>query len=678
MDSPLDMPTGTTTALRPDDVEILKNEFPDGGTISSVHSPDKAVFWVEAHYEDQLLKSMRSHGIGGPIASMLSPDIPALTIFGSFLDKSVVQAAQLLADGSRFMVMLRPTMDDPVPKWEQNPVADYSMIDALDEHPGHFVSGDNHNKDSQPAHEETIDSDNSSTTGAGQTDSAKKIGMALRLRGGADEDECSPWLGPIHKSALNITVCPGVGVTHDIWLLSQIQFKLQTEYTDSRRSKPRPQLVSWTRFSSKSESRGVRTDRSYSASGFVVYGHSIFDCESIPCADFTPPNQTTKVTNINTDQNTYTANIVGGVNSIGGLAYAKNKIKTNAVENMNDRVTPKCAVYAGQGNRWNAKKENDASFNSMIFSYQPASIFQEDDQQHPMEVEFSMGITTMSSGIPESASFIARNQTNLWIPNNQLRAKGQGMVVASSAYIPDIHAIRPLNIEENTTVELAGSSLTNLPAAKKTSEYDAALSLSIGLLDQKHPNDKPGFLRKLTNKLSDISLSRRNPIPNASIETVRLHEYIARGWDASLDQWRLPIYPTLDRNFRPGATSSWKLEVTDERGKVLVDPEYKGPRPAPLNRAGEKALQAPGVSAGPLQLGTATTSQISFVTGESSAGSGTVPSVISTQATSIEVAASSPRATSISGQVTAAHDVTTKAGPSSSKGKGKAPEISQT
>jgi NAD(P)H-dependent FMN reductase len=160
---------------------------------------------------------------------------------------------------------------------------------------------------------------------------------------------------------------------------------------------------------------------------------------------------------------------------------------------------------------------------------------------------------------------------------------------------------------------------------------------------------------------------------------VRLHEYIARGWDASLDQWRLPIYPTLDRNFRPGATSSWKLEVTDERGKVLVDPEYKGPRPAPLKRAGEKALQAPGVNTGPSQLGTATTSQFSFVTEESSAGSGTVPSMISTQtqATSIEVAASSPRDTSISGQVTAVHDATIKAEPCRSKGKGKALEISQ-
>ncbi|KAJ7231321.1 hypothetical protein C8J57DRAFT_1581025 [Mycena rebaudengoi] len=110
-------PTGTTAALRLKDVHILKEEFATGGMKSFVHSPADAVLWVEAHYGDLFFKSMRAYGVTGPIAVMLSADIPALVIFGSFLDDTVARLAQLIADWSGFMVMLRPAIDDPVLTW---------------------------------------------------------------------------------------------------------------------------------------------------------------------------------------------------------------------------------------------------------------------------------------------------------------------------------------------------------------------------------------------------------------------------------------------------------------------------------------------------------------------------------------------------------------------------------
>jgi hypothetical protein len=59
------------------------------------------------------------------------------------------------------------------------------------------------------------------------------------------------------------------------------------------------------------------------------------------------------------------------------------------------QVTPKCAVYPWQGARWEADGDGEnpsQSFDSMVFTYQPK--FDENGQQHPMEVEFSVGITT--------------------------------------------------------------------------------------------------------------------------------------------------------------------------------------------------------------------------------------------------------------------------------------------
>ncbi|KAJ7231310.1 hypothetical protein C8J57DRAFT_181416 [Mycena rebaudengoi] len=354
MDSPLDLPTGTAAALHSKNVKILERDFPDGGTISSAHSPDEAVHWVEAHYDDPLLKSIRSHGTGGPIASMLSPDIPALTIFGSFLKKLDVQAAQLLADSSRFMVMLRPITDDPVPKWELRRATihgenDEKLKDTTtrqeDDHQSDAASG-----------EQTIDSDDSSTSSMDETDEMYQTKGVLRLRGGASDDDYSPWLGPDHNFSFAVTLRPDAGNEQCVWLDSKIQFKVQTEYTDSSRAIRRPQIVSWTRFSATSNFPGVFADRSYSSSGFLTYGELIFGISNIPCADFTPPDHTTKATKTKTDQNTIALTLNAGIKPTGTAAYTKNKIEADAVEEANDRVTPKCAVYHRKGERWNRRE----------------------------------------------------------------------------------------------------------------------------------------------------------------------------------------------------------------------------------------------------------------------------------------------------------------------------------
>ncbi|KAJ7231944.1 hypothetical protein C8J57DRAFT_178077 [Mycena rebaudengoi] len=671
MDSPLDLPTGTTTALRPEDVEILENEFPDGGTISSVHSPDKAILWVEAHYEDQLLKSMRSHGIGGPIASMLSSDIPALAIFGSFLEKSVVQAAQLLADSSRIMVMLRPITDDPIPKWERGRVTIYG--DNHDDKKPKGTWREDSDDNQSDAGQQTIDSDDSSAASMDETNEMYAINGVLRLRGGAGDDDYSPWLGPDHNFSYTVTLRPNTGGEQCIRLRSKIQFKVQTEYTDHTRTVRRPQIVSWTRFWASSDVLEVFANRSYSSAGFLAHGELIHEISDIPCADFTPPNHTTKATKTKTDQDTTALTLHAGMKTYGTAAYTKNKIEANAVEKANDRVTPKCAVYSREGKVWDEADINGEplSFHSMIFSYQPE--VDNNGEQYPMKVEFSMGITTMSGENPERISFIAVNQTHLWIPDEQLLAKGYGVVFNSSCYISDIQTDERNPVHERATMERTVSSLTSIPEKTLNKlRSEAAVSLAVGLLKQKDPERKSGIFRKMTKKLSGIA--HRKPSPNNQIPAIRLYECISRGWDVTHAKWRLPIYPTLDRNFRPPDKTSpaaWKLEVVDAKGTVLMDHDDNGTSTVPQTPAPINTLQLPqaGVAGGSGSSGIATASQSSSIPSQLSAG---VPSMVSTPATSIGVPAAGPP-TSLSGQVAADDDTTTpEVGPSKSKGKGRA------
>ncbi|KAJ7920012.1 hypothetical protein B0H13DRAFT_2319930 [Mycena leptocephala] len=67
-----------------------------GGSLMSIHEPAEAV-----------------SGCGGPFAWMLSPEEPALAIFGSYNEPVVVNTAQSLADSSGFPVVIRPACDYP-------------------------------------------------------------------------------------------------------------------------------------------------------------------------------------------------------------------------------------------------------------------------------------------------------------------------------------------------------------------------------------------------------------------------------------------------------------------------------------------------------------------------------------------------------------------------------------
>jgi len=97
--------------LTSDDFNQLQSQW-EGGCIFSVHDSNLADDWLDRHYEHKFLLNLHMREIGGPVASMLSVDVPGLTIFGS-ISSEVIKMAEGLAKLSGFPVMVRPTTEHP-------------------------------------------------------------------------------------------------------------------------------------------------------------------------------------------------------------------------------------------------------------------------------------------------------------------------------------------------------------------------------------------------------------------------------------------------------------------------------------------------------------------------------------------------------------------------------------
>lgn len=173
----------------------------------SAHRPNKAEEWVEDHYDDEVFESARSSGIKGPIPAMFSPGIPALAIFGSFLDNRVPSFAKTIADISGFAVMIRPIGDDPVAK--------FSGLHGSDEAvPRAWNVGDETEDHKNESGEE--DEDEDGDPGEFQHPNPSGTGLegpAFRIRGGRgddsdEEDGQIPWTSKAHRAVVWLKLWP--------------------------------------------------------------------------------------------------------------------------------------------------------------------------------------------------------------------------------------------------------------------------------------------------------------------------------------------------------------------------------------------------------------------------------------------------------------------------------------
>ncbi|KAJ6489787.1 hypothetical protein C8R45DRAFT_1213238 [Mycena sanguinolenta] len=527
-------------AILPEDIQTANSLFSnDGGRFLSAHSPDAALVWIENHYEDDLLITIRKHGLGGPLSAMLSPNVQTLVLFGSILDGWVLEVARLLADVSKFPVMIQPLANNPVTLWTE-PVATKNLHSNTDEvqTAEAFIEDQDDYGSASSESEDSSDIDMSKTSSHG----------VFRFRGGADKSSSKyiPRLSPVHNINIHLNICPTSAKSLTVNMYCKLQFKIQNKYADKHRNGERPQAVSWSRFLVAPESIEVVPDRSYSTVGFFIRERDISFCESLPCEGFIAPRQILKTTETKTRGLTGTMALALNPQPTGGPSIAITRMNTNATEKLNAQVTPKWEVKYSPASSW---KDGQHSYNGQNIVYWPSNW-----NEHPLDVEFSMGINFVDprntkNAEPPHISFIIRNQTMLWIQNNSLKAKGQGIIILTSSYIPDIETQDELYVSEKETVDLVqGPSRTPIKN-EDTSPNEVHFSLSA---IESSKEEKPSLIKRLSNIPQSVKsmISRQEAIPSQMTD-LPLYELRARGWDATTEQWRMPDFPPLQCTMPP-------------------------------------------------------------------------------------------------------------------------------
>ncbi|KAJ7677639.1 hypothetical protein B0H17DRAFT_1139511 [Mycena rosella] len=296
----------------------------------------------------------------------------------------------------------------------------------------------------------------------------------------------------------------------------------------------------------------------------------------MPCSGFIPSQHTTKIVHSRSNQTTSSVGLTVGPHPTGKLSHSKNNNRTNAAEKQDDKVAPEHVVYYQSGSETDLNGTTSAALNVA---------YEGSETQLPglLQVEFSMGINV---GNPEAnISFLIRNQTNLWIGNRALKAKGQGIVVLAMTCVPDIETSSERYGIEKKKVEISGDSLKNVsscdlvheptnnseyadivPTDRIPAKYPAQMALAVAAVPR---TTTSGILQKMVDKLAAKSLALRKTLPpDPRIAKLFMHEFIARGWNDRRQDWQMPVYPDLTTTLRmasksPNEIPVWHLDMMD-------------------------------------------------------------------------------------------------------------------
>ncbi|KAJ7901399.1 hypothetical protein B0H13DRAFT_1883076 [Mycena leptocephala] len=419
------------------------------------------------------------------------------------------------------------------------------------------------------------------------------MGKAWRLRGGAHSSKS--WTSETHIVDLGLNISQPSD-NYAVQILTEITFtvqqRLQHQTEDSQEE--RPQFTSQIKFQvSPENTRDIESDRSYTNICFLVQGMHIWKIEEEPHPDFVPPRQINKQVATNTLQGTFGGTATGPVGNItwGG---------TKAREHQNDKPTPNCTVYYNRGGSSNDHGRSCKSLNITCVAEDIVTSKESLEGKHPMKVIFSAGIhvldkeNTSNLELPPTTSFLIRSQTNLWIRSRGLMAGGQGIVVLTSAYIPDVRAPGQLYIEETPEIKLCGKGLAasdkqsaEFPAPDRAPENSSVpRAVFIGLSSGPKPQNFVGRLKETVKAWPKF-------LGLGTQEKLYLHECIARGWDLDSKEWRMPVWPRLTSNLEDTSKSkpAYELEAKDlsqqdeqhDRGQPPTPP----PAAKPITKKGK-------------------------------------------------------------------------------------------
>ncbi|KAJ7165325.1 hypothetical protein C8R46DRAFT_1351880 [Mycena filopes] len=436
------MPRGSSrrkilSSFTAQDARAFEDALPTGGTAYSTHHPKEALTWVESHYNDRVVVSIRSRGLGGPLATMIGPEMQGLAIFGSITKKYVLRAAHTLADASGYPVIIQPRSDDPLLVWG-TPVTPGSG-----EEPTTTESGDGVGNDG---------------------------GVMRTPTGDKPLDEYTSWIGPVHSSNIHLKLCGMSTVDYDIDIALETQFMVESRIKRHNVRNNRPPVISRTHLSVSSDGGQVLPARSYSNIGFIstLAWMSWFESRFDRQTNFMKAEL-------------ITTSFLRLVLHCLSAQIKYRKTKAIPVENHeNSDATPWTASHTPGPVRELPGPEY-TEYYSWNIAYDTHTHTKTRD---PLEVVFSMGVDPMDENdpqnlMPPAGPFINRNQTIIWVANKQLRTKGFGMIIATTLYFPSYLTRTPISTTQRATIDLRD---TSPPAGEEERDTGMHLKKILSLL----------------------------------------------------------------------------------------------------------------------------------------------------------------------------------------------------
>ncbi|KAJ7182423.1 hypothetical protein C8R43DRAFT_5507 [Mycena crocata] len=588
-----------------DDVAAIQAALGSGGCVVSIHEPSKAALWIEEHWNDPLLVSIRNSGHGGPLALMLFPTTPALAMFGPPQNLFIVNAAESLAQSSGFPVLIRPSGENPtatlltqhadaanIPRPTGHVGGDTPNnadgSDGTDIEPESFrddtASGDlveGEQRDRDPGYEGfNQDTEQMGTFHAhpyhGRPRQGDSGGGDGGDGGGGPTGTHDKWESHLHRTRLKLRLKANSTDTYPINIGYSFKFTINREtelpidLQNMARPLSQPEVMALVDFKIETRRHETQVDRSYANIGFVAHRQeSIMDREFLN-RGFEAPDQIYKLGQQRQIQKGIKA--VLGFSSGSPLATAAlsyDRSHGSTLEATDSKVMPRCRVDYEIGDEWDEEKQSYTSYN---LAYQPQDIRLDHQRQEarPLEVKVGMGINLRPSGteapIPP-ISFVNRNQFLIWVSDPTTKAKIRGIVVVTSSFLGDIQTEKRLSVYEQMETDLTSAGVSSEPETKSEKHKSGVISLSIAKVQIPGSSN----LKKSTVPAFFARFGQRSsPTPVAFIAS---HEYLARGWDAKTNHWRSVLWPALDQQFRaadiertsPVWKIQWKRELREEK-----------------------------------------------------------------------------------------------------------------
>ncbi|KAJ6511078.1 hypothetical protein C8R45DRAFT_1162498 [Mycena sanguinolenta] len=426
------LPRPLVDSFTRNDLTCIQANLDLGGGLVSVHAPEEAVSWIEDHWDNDILSSIRHCGLGGPLSCMLSPEEPGLAIFGSYENLTVVNIAQSLAEASGFPVVIRPASENPAStllSGEIDPHVDSTSNSLCNSH-----GGDSENRESSEGdggsdssssgagdgssggdlHEQQPNGDGAAPGGGvggwdgGQGGGNKKQepsrGGDAHGRGSGDGggDGAPPtavddqWESPLHSTCVKLALKPDADRTYAVAISYTFKFTISRDtnmpidLNDLARPLSQPEIISALDFEIETRPRETQVDQSYASIGFVVHREKSIARRKFLHRGFDLPLKLYKRSSQRQNQRGFQGafGLSQGPLSAATLSYTRTNGTT--LEATDNKVMPTCSVKHETGDAWDKDKKSYSSYNVVYQVQNPELDAQLPD--NPLEVRVGMGI----------------------------------------------------------------------------------------------------------------------------------------------------------------------------------------------------------------------------------------------------------------------------------------------